>query len=130
MVIDTSALLALLQNEPGAPALRKVLAADNVRLISAMSVLEATCVLVARRGPRSIPELELFLAEFLFEIVPFDPAQLLLAQRAWVRFGGGRHRAPLNFGDCAPYALSKSSGEPLLFVGNDFSRTDITAVLH
>jgi ribonuclease VapC len=128
MVIDTSALLALLQDEPSAPALRLALAEDPVRLISTVSVLEATCVLCARRGPGVLPELALFLMEFRLEKAPFDGPQLELAQSAWVRYGRGRHPARLNFGDCAAYALAQAAGEPLLFAGSGFSQTDVPAV--
>jgi ribonuclease VapC len=128
MVVDTSALLALLQEEPDAPALRHALAADPLRLISTVSVLEATCVLAARRGPSAVSELSLFLVDLRFERVAFTPDQLALAQSAWLRYGRGFHPARLNFGDCAPYALSQATGEPLLFIGNDFAQTDVSAV--
>lgn len=127
MVIDTSALLAILQDEEAAEALMAALAADSVRLISTMSVLEATCVLQARRGPAAVTTMALFLAEMGLEKAAFDETQLSEAQDAWMRFGRGSHPARLNFGDCASYALSRTSGEPLLFVGNDFAQTDITA---
>jgi len=128
MVIDTSALLALLQDEAPAAALRLAVAEDPVRLMSAVSVLEATCVLSARRGSRALPELALFLSEFRLEKVSFDAAHLELAQSAWLRYGRGVHPARLNFGDCAAYALAQATGEPLLFVGDDFARTDVPAV--
>jgi len=128
VVVDTSALLALLQDEAPGPALRLALANDPVRLMSTVSVLEATCVLTARRGPQVLPELVMFLSEFRIEKVPFDAAQLELAQSAWLRYGRGSHPARLNFGDCAAYALAQAAGEPLLFVGDDFARTDVPAV--
>ena len=128
MVIDTSALLALLQDEAPAPALRLAVANDPVRLMSTVSVLEATCVLTARRGPQALPALAVFLSEFRIEKVPFDVAQLELAQSAWLRYGRGSHPARLNFGDCAAYALAQAAGEPLLYLGNDFPQTDVLAV--
>ncbi len=128
MVIDTSALLALLQNEDSAPDLRAAVSQDPIRLISTVSVLEATCALVARRGTGALVELSLFLSEFRFQPVAFDSVQLATAQRAWLRFGRGRHQARLNFGDCASYALARSKGEPLLFVGEDFAQTDVIPV--
>ena len=128
MVIDTSALVALLEEEETASGLRSALAADDVRLISTVSVLEATCVLCARRGPGAVLEITLFFSEFHFQQVPFDNAQLSIAQKAWLLYGRGRHPAKLNFGDCASYALAQSKGEPLLFVGSDFSQTDVRAV--
>ena len=125
MVIDTSALVALLENEAVAPALRVALSSDPSRWISTVSVLEATCVLGGRRGTGAVLELSLFLSEFDFQQVPFDGAQLSIAQRAWLVYGRGRHPARLNFGDCASYALAQSKGEPLLFIGADFSQTDV-----
>ena len=128
MVIDTSAVVALLEEEETASGLRSALAADDVRLISTVSVLEATCVLGARRGPAAVLELTLFFSEFHLEQSPFDNEQLSIAQKAWLLYGRGRHPAKLNFGDCASYALAQSKGEPPLFVGGDFSQTDVLAV--
>jgi ribonuclease VapC len=125
LVIDTSALVALLEDESEAPVLRQALSGDATRLISTVSLLEATCVLGARRGPGAVLELSLFLSEFDLRPVAFDPEQLSIAQRAWLVYGRGRHPAKLNFGDCASYALAQSRSEPLLFIGNDFSQTDI-----
>ncbi len=76
-----------------------------------------------------LPDLSLFLREFNFGVIPFDSAQLEFAQAAWLRFGRGFHPTRLNFGACASYALAASTGEPLLFAGDDFARTDIPAVL-
>lgn len=128
MVIDTSALLAMLFEEAMAPWLRRAMSSDPVRLMSTMSVLEATCVIAARLGPAAVSELTLFLLEFRIEQVPFDAPQLEVAQSAWLRFGRGFHAARLNFGDCASYALARSSGESLLFVGDDFHQTDVAGV--
>lgn len=82
----------------------------------------------ARLGPTAVSELTLFLREFRVDQVSFDAAQLEVAQGAWLRFGRGFHAARLNFGDCASYALARFSGEPLLFVGNDFRQTDVAGV--
>lgn len=128
MVIDTSALLSILLDEETAPRLRVAMSSDPVRLMSTVSVLEATCVISARLGPMAVSELTLFLREFRVEQVPFDTDQLELAQNAWLRFGRGFHAARINFGDCASYALARFSGEPLLFVGNDFRQTDVASV--
>lgn len=130
MVIDTSALVALIENEPPAAALRVAIANDSVRLISVVSVLEATCVLSARRGPSAVFELSMFLTDFHFEQIPFDSEQLAIAQSAWMVYGKGRHPAKLNFGDCASYGLALSRNAPLLFVGNDFPKTDVVAVVY
>ena len=96
--------------------------------MSTISMLETTCVISARLGPLAVSELTLFVREFRNEEVPFDTPQLELAQNAWLRYGRGFHAARLNFGDCASYALARFSGEPLLFVGNDFRQTDVAAV--
>ena len=104
------------------------LTADPVRLMPAVSVLEATCVLSARRCPAAVMEISLFLSEFRIQTVPFDGEQLAIAQQAWMSFGRGRHAARLNFGDCACYALARFRNEPLLFLGNDFARTDALTV--
>jgi ribonuclease VapC len=125
LVIDTSALVALLEEEETASGLRTALAADDLRLISTVSVLEATCVLGARRGPAAVLELTLFFSEFHFQPAPFDNEQLSIAQKAWLLYGRGRHPAKLNFGDCASYALAQSKAEGLLFVGGNFSQTDV-----
>lgn len=73
-------------------------------------------------------EISLFLSEFRIQTVPFDGEQLAIAQQAWMSFGRGRHAARLNFGDCACYALARFRNEPLLFLGNDFARTDALTV--
>ena len=128
MVIDTSALLAILFEEGTGRPLRVAMSSDSVRLMSTMSVLEATCVISARVGPGAVSDLSLFLREFHVEVVPFDKPQLELAQNAWLRYGRGFHVARLNFGDCASYALARVSGEPLLFIGDDFRQTDVANV--
>jgi ribonuclease VapC len=128
LVVDTSALVAMLENEEQAPALRKALSEDSIRLISTVSVLEASCVVGSRRGPAALFDLNLFFSEFRFDQIPFDSEQVSIAQKAWLFYGRGRHPARLNFGDCASYALAQAKGEPLLFIGNDFSQTDVLAV--
>ncbi len=128
MVIDTSAAMAVLLNEPEAEEFRRAIREDPVRLMSAVSALETTCVIESRRGPAAGVEFELLLHKINVRVIPFDEAQLQIARGAWRRFGRGRHRAGLNFGDCAAYALATTSGESLLFKGDDFVHTDITAV--
>lgn len=86
-------------------------------------------MLGGRRGTDAVLELSLFLSEFDFQQVPFDGAQLSIAQRAWLVYGRGRHPARLNFGDCASYALAQSRSEPLLFIGDDFAQTDVVAAV-
>ena len=128
MVIDTSAMAAILLGEPEALALSQAIAADPRRLVSAFSLLEAGIVVEARKGPAAGRELDLLLHRCRADIVPLTESQAEIARAAWRRFGKGRHPAGLNLGDCAAYALSRSSGEPLLCTGEDFPKTDLKLV--
>ena len=125
MVIDTSALIAILFNEPDADRFDTAIADATTRLISTVSVLEAGMVVESRYGELGGIELDRLLHRTGIEIVPFTVDQLDEARRAVRRFGKGRHRAGLNFGDCAVYALAKLTGETLLAKGDDFPLTDI-----
>lgn len=125
MVIDSSAILAILRGEPEAPALAAALAADPSRLISAPTLLECSIVLAARFGDAGLRELDLLVHRAGLDIVPFDAAHCEVARDAYRRFGKGRHPAGLNYGDCMTYALAASTAEPVLFVGNDFAATDL-----
>lgn len=129
MVVDTSALLAMLLDEPEAEACRTALANDPRRLISAATLLEAAVVVEARKGPEGARELDLFIHRAEMTVVPVEADQVAEGRRAWRRFGRGRHVAGLNFGDLFAYALAMTSGEPLLYKGIDFSRTDVSRVL-
>jgi ribonuclease VapC len=125
MVIDTSALIALLEGEPAAPRLALALdGADEIRISAAMLV-EAGIVVEARRGELGGAELDLLLDRLQAEVVSVTPDHAALARDAYRRFGKGRHQAGLNFGDCFAYALAAARGEPLLFVGDDFAKTDV-----
>ena len=128
MVIDTTAVLALLLNEREADDIEIALDADPVRLMSAASALEAAIVIEARLGPAGGREFDLLVHKTAIEIVSVTSDQVEAARAAWRRFGRGRHEATLNFGDCFSYALAVTSGEPLLFTGDDFSKTDIPRV--
>jgi ribonuclease VapC len=128
MVIDTSALLVILLREPEADDFSRAIADDPRRLVSAFSALEAAVVIHARKGPAGVRELDLLLHAAVVTIVSLDADQVLLARAAYEKYGKGHHAAALNLGDCCSYALAKSSGEPLLFKGNDFSKTDAVAV--
>ena len=128
MVIDTSALIAILLGEPQTEALARAIAKDPRRLLSTVSALEAYIVVVAKKGEAGGRELDLMLHRTQTQTVTLNEAQLELARKGWLLYGKGRHPAGLNIGDCCTYALAKHSGEPLLFVGDDFSRTDVTAV--
>ena len=125
MVIDPSAVLAILQREPESERFAALIEADPVRLISAVSVLEAGMIAEVRKGEAGALELDNFILRGQIQTVPFDAEQADIARLAFRCFGKGRHPAGLNFGDCAAYALASSLGEPLLFKGEDFSKTDI-----
>ena len=127
MVIDASAIVAIAFNEPEAKTFRERIADDPVRLISAATVFEAAMVIETRLGEAGGSELDLWLHKAGVEIVAVDAEHADQARRAWRRFGKGRHPARLNFGDCFSYALAMLSAEPLLFKGDDFSKTDIQA---
>jgi ribonuclease VapC len=130
MVIDSSVLIALLLAEPEADGFVAVIAGAPSRLVSAASYLEAAIVMLARSGPDSKEELDRLLAGLSVTIIPFTHEQALLAVTAYRLYGkGSGHPAGLNFGDCFTYALAKFTGEPVLFKGNDFSRTDIEVAI-
>lgn len=127
MVVDTSALIAVLLREPVADRLSAALDEASILRCSAVSLVEAAMVMQGRLGERGEQELDLLAGRLRLEIVPVSVAQAELARSAFRRFGKGRHPAGLNFGDCFSYALARALGEPLLFVGNDFSQTDVAA---
>lgn len=125
MVIDTSALLAILLAEPEAERFARAIAADPRRLVSAASAFEAAIVLLARKGPAGVRELDLLTHAADLTVVGFDEEQVGIARRAYETYGKGRHPAGLNLGDCTSYALARTSGEPLLCKGSDFPQTDL-----
>lgn len=126
MVIDTSALVAILRQEPGAEDLLRRLTVAGSRRISAATLLEAAIVLEGKSGPRGGEQLDLFLARAQIEVEPVTAEQVRIARKAWRRYGkGSGHAAALNFGDCFSYALAQSLGEELLYKGSDFSETDL-----
>lgn len=128
MVIDTSAILAILLNEPDAPAFELAIESDPVRLMSAASFLETAIVVEARLGDSAGRELDLLIYRAGITIVSVTAEQAEVARDASRRFGRGRHAAALDFGDCFAYALSQTSGEPLLFEGDNFRQTDVAPV--
>jgi ribonuclease VapC len=128
MVIDSSALIAILLGEPEANAIATAIARDNNRMLSAFSFLEASIVIEARKGESGGRELDLLLHHIQAEMISMNPEQAEIARKAWRDYGKGRHPAALNIGDCCAYSLAKVSGEPLLFKGEDFSKTDISFV--
>jgi len=129
MVIDTSAVLAILPQEPEAAAFAVAIRDDPVRLTSAVSLLECAIAVESKLGASGGRELDLLLHKSRVEVVSFDRNQAELARSAWERYGRGRHPARLNFGDCCSHALAKTCGEKLLFKGDDFSQTDSGAAL-
>ncbi len=127
MVIGTSALIAIALGEPSQQPLLDAIEAAAGRIISSVSLLEAGMVLRARLGETALPLLYQLVEELGSEVVPFDEIQARPAITAFGRFGKGMgHRAQLNFGDCAVYALAGSRGEPVLATGNDFAAIDLT----
>ncbi|RKX73005.1 MAG: PIN domain nuclease [Spirochaetes bacterium] len=128
MVIDTSVIMAILLGEAEALRFVNAIHLDISRLMSASSELEASIVVFSRLGDDGARELELLLYKLNCEIIPFTHDQSILAFEGWRRYGKGRHPAGLNFRDCCTYGLCMSTGEPLLFKGNDFSQTDVPIV--
>jgi ribonuclease VapC len=127
MVIDTPALLAILQNEPERRAFNEAIEAADTRAMSTATFVESSLVIESRYGADGLRDFDLFMARAEITLVPVDVDQAYLARQAYRNYGKGRHLAGLNYGDCFAYALAKSLGEPLLFKGQDFSRTDIQA---
>jgi len=128
MVIDTSALLAILQDEPERRAFNEAIEAAEHRVMSAAGFVETSIVVDTRFGSDGIRDLDLFLTKAGIELVPVDAEQAYVARRAYQRYGKGRHRAGLNFGDCFAYALARLEDERLLCKGDDFTHTDIEII--
>jgi len=130
MVIDSSALIALLLAEPEADGFVAVIAGASSRLVSAASYLETAIVMLARSGPDAQENVDRLLAELSVTVIPFARDQAMLGITAYRQYGkGSGHSAGLNFGDCFTYALAKLTDEPVLFKGNDFSLTDIVVAV-
>ena len=125
MVIDTSAIVAMLQGEPEAARLVAALETDSTRRLSAATLVESGIVMQARYGDHGEREVDLLVQRARIDVIAVTREHAELARVAFRRFGKGRHAAGLNFGDCFAYALSTALGEPLLFVGEDFARTDV-----
>ncbi|HQX80773.1 MAG TPA: type II toxin-antitoxin system VapC family toxin [Vicinamibacterales bacterium] len=126
MTLDSSALIAILFAEPGYLALvDRILEADHVR-VGAPTMVETSLVFAGRKGARSAESVEGLVRELSVTIVPFGEAEWRVAADAFRRFGRGRHSAALNYGDCLAYATAQTARDTLLFVGEDFSKTDIS----
>lgn len=125
MVIDTSALVAILLDEPERADLVAAIGAADGRCLSVASFVETSIVLHARSGVEAVRHLDRFIDRAGIEVAPVSVAQGRVARDAFERFGKGRHPAGLNFGDCFAYALAVERDEPLLFKGDDFAKTDV-----
>jgi ribonuclease VapC len=129
IVVDSSALIAIYFNEPEKASFALAVVSVDVPCIGAPNFLEASMVAETRHGEAGCRELDRIAANLGLEIVPFDASHIQGARDAFRRFGKGRHRASLNFGDCCAYALAKLRDVPLLFKGNDFALTDLKRAL-
>ena len=129
MIIDTSAIVAILNDEPERRAFNEAIERSDIFLLSAASFLEASIVIENNRGYEGLRDFDLWMATAGIELAPVDADQAQIARQAFRQYGKGRHPAALNFGDCFSYALAKATGFPLLFKGEDFTKTDIQAAL-
>lgn len=129
MVLDTSALLAILFDEPQRRSFNEAIEAAGDRLLSVATFVETSIILEVRYGAEGVRDLDEFLKTAGITVVPVDADQGQLACQAYRRYGKGRHEAGLNFGDCFSYALAKSVDQPLLYKGMDFSKTDIRSAV-
>lgn len=126
MTLDSSALVAILFAEPGyLDLIDRILAADHVR-VGAPTLVETSLVFAGRRGTRGAESVDGLIRELGVTVVPFGEPEWRVATEAFRRFGRGRHAAALNYGDCLAYATAQTARDTLLFVGDDFSKTDIT----
>jgi ribonuclease VapC len=130
VIIDSSALVAILLKEQERDRLGVAIGLVRRRIISSATLLETSMVAVARAGQSGMADVDRLVVDLLLQVEPFTEEQALLARDAFFRFGRGRHPARLNFGDCISYALAKERGEPLLFKGDDFAKTDIGIVVY
>lgn len=130
MIVDSSVLIAILEHEPETSRLARALADSCSSKLPASCFVEASMMILSRRGEAGFLELDALLADVGLEVVPFTASQARLAREAFRRYGKGRHAAGLNFGDCISYALARETGEELLFKGTDFALTDIAAAAY
>jgi ribonuclease VapC len=130
MIIDTSAIVAILRDEPEAMSCAQAIAAAKSRRVSAVNYVEAAAVIDGSRNPIASRRFDELFQEAALRIEPVTEVQARIAREAYRDFGkGSGHEAALNFGDCFAYALAKAMGEPILFKGNDFRHTDLESVL-
>jgi ribonuclease VapC len=130
VIVDSSALVAILQEEPEAQSLLRTLVDHRgILRMSAANLLEATIVIDCNGSAELSLRLDALIKELAIEVVPVSAHHASLGRRAYTEFGKGNHAARLNFGDCFAYALAKATGEPLLYKGNDFAQTDLIPAL-
>lgn len=125
MIVDSSAVVAVLKREPLQEEMATKLANADVVAIGAPTLFETDMVTIGALGKRGRAVIAQFLESFEVEVIPFGDNHWQVAAEAFMRFGKGRHPAALNYGDCMTYATAKVAGEPLLYIGNDFAQTDI-----
>ena len=125
IAVDSSAIIAIFKSEADKDRLYKALENSDGAIISAANVLELQLVLSDKRALAAWNQIEAFFVTYSIAIHPFEDRQLRIAREAAVKYGRGRHKAGLNYGDCFAYALAKSEGLPLLCTGSDFKHTDL-----
>ena len=126
MVIDTSALVTILQNEPERRRFNQAIEEAESCSISSAILVKTSIIIESRYGPLGLGDLDLLISKAEIAVVPLDLDQALIARQAFSRYAKGRQPAGLNYGDCFSYALAKSLGQSLLQKGADFARTDLT----
>ncbi|HXM30333.1 MAG TPA: type II toxin-antitoxin system VapC family toxin [Chthoniobacterales bacterium] len=129
MIIDPSAIIAILNDEPERRAFTEAIEQSGTCLLSVAGFVEASMVIDNYHGYDGLRDFDLLLADAGIELAPVDAEQAHMARQAFRQYGKGRHPAALNFGDCFSYALAQATGFPLLFKGNDFTKTDIQAAI-
>lgn len=129
IVLDTSAIVAILREEAEGRVFLELIVAAEHCFLSAVSLFEASMVMIGRGAPAAADGLDALVRRRGIEIVPFDEELARESRAAFIRFGKGRHPTSLNFGDCVSYALARSRGLPLLYKGGDFARTDVISAL-
>jgi ribonuclease VapC len=129
MIVDASAIIAILNDEPERRAFNEAVEKSDVCLISTAGFVEASIVMENSRGYEGLRDFDLWMAAAGIELAPIDADQAQIARQAFRQYGKGRHPAGLNFGDCFSYALAQATGFPLLFKGEDFKKTDVQKAL-
>jgi ribonuclease VapC len=130
VIVDSSALLSILQQESDAARFAEALARSPGNQMSVANWLEASMLLFVRQEEQGVRDLDVLVAHYEIELAEVTAAQAKAARRAFMKYGKGVHPARLNFGDCFAYALAKDTGEPLLFKGEDFGKTDVVAAAY